>query len=530
MSFIGQNMKNYIQLILTFIIQLSFYDSLKSQNDFLKVDTIHDYKNWGWDALVIKNRYINVAVVPSMGGNILQYDFGVDTFLLLEPRTFCQSYDTTVSPFDNSWGFGGLETWPTPEAWPPPPFLTYRLFKYTTECSNTDSVVIFLNSEKESTTFPGIKFDRKISVYKNSTRVKIENTIINQNNTDVNYGIMNVNYVSPTHLNENDFNNFSINFPVNKQSKYMDGVYYDPKSKSFLGQIVPGIYSIEFNPSQGKIYADVKDGWASFTDKKDNQAYFKVFDVFENETYPDNGARFEVYIQASDPAFMAMEVISPLKKLSANGGSYTFVDNLYSSQSLQSTVLKANHAGATFERLKYDSISTILRGSFSVFNNGNIKIMIYDLNCTLLQKTDSFKVYPDTIIGIKKEIALPSNTNRIEVQAFNSADDLIGVLDYIDYSEKVSIENVISVSDEEPINLRISNQQIQYNLNIRKAGFVSIILCDITGRQTENIFSGFLNTGLYSMNYQLKSTYAGIYLLVYSNQGKFITRKIFLSN
>ena len=523
-------MKNYIQLILIVIIQLSINDSLMSQDDFLKFDTIHDYKNWGWDALVMKNKYIIVAVVPSMGGNILQYDFGVDTFLLLEPHTFGQSYDAKASPFDNSWGFGGLETWPTPEAWPPSPFLTYRLFQYTTECSNTDSVIIFLKSEKESTTFPGIQFERRISVFKNSTRVKIENTIINQNNFDVNYGIMNVNYVSPAHLNENDYNNFSINFPVNKQSKYKDSVYYNPKSKSFLGQIVPGIYSIEFNPSQGKIYADVKDGWASFTDKKDNQAYFKVFDVFENETYPDNGARFEVYIQASGPAFMAMEVISPSKKLIANGGSYTFDDNLYSSQSLQSTVLKANHAGATFERLKYDSISTILKGSFSVFNNGNIKIMIYDSNYTLLQKIDSFKVYPDTIIGIKEEIALPSNTNRIEVQTFNPANEMIGVLDYIDYSEKVSPENVISVSDEEPIKFMISNRQIQYNLKIRKAGFISIILCDVMGRQTENIFSGFLNIGEYSMNYKLKSTYAGIYLLVYSYQGKIITRKIILSD
>jgi hypothetical protein len=379
-------------------------------------------------------------------------------------------------------------------------------------------------------TFPGIQFERRIRVYKNSTRVKIENTIVNVNAKEVNYGIMNVNYVSPTHSIENDYTNFRINFPVNQQSKFEDGVYYEPKSKSFLGEIVPGIYSIEFKASQGKIYADVKDGWASFMDKRDNQAYFKVFDVFENETYPDNGARFEVYIQPSVPAFMAMEVMSPMRKISANGGRYTFTDNLYSSKSLPETVLKVNHAGATFERLHYDSISSTLTGSFSVFNNGNIKVKMYDLDGKLLQTTDSIEVSPDTIVELKKVITLPSNTVRIEVQAYNSAAKMVSVLDYLDYSEKVSTGNVESADEIGSFHLMISNRQIHYNLNIRKAGRVSISLCDVMGRQIENIYAGYLNTGDYSMNYHLKSSSAGIYFVVYSSLGELVAKKIVVTN
>jgi len=181
----------------------------------LKLDTIQNYRTWGWDALVIKNEYITVAIVPEMGGNILQYDFGTDTFMLLNSKTFGQKYNvgSLNSPFDGSWGFGGFETWPSPEAWPPPANLTYRKFTYNLEACNSDSIVLFLKSTKETETFPGIQFERKISVYNHSTRVKIENTIINLNSNVVRFGIMNVSYVKVNHENLNDYDNFLVNFP-----------------------------------------------------------------------------------------------------------------------------------------------------------------------------------------------------------------------------------------------------------------------------------------------------------------------------
>jgi hypothetical protein len=523
-------MRKTAGLIFIILLQLGCNARLIAQDDFLELDTVSNYNNWGWDALVIKNNYITLAMVPSMGGNILQYDFGVDTCLLLEPRTFGQLYDSSGSPFDNSWGFGGLETWPTPEAWPPPPFLTYKTYTYSTECANADSVVVFLTSEKETTTFPGIQFERRIRVYKNSTHVKIENTMVNHNSNAVNYGFMNVNYVSPSHADEGDYNNFVINFPLNPQSKYKGGVYYDPKSNSFLGETVPGIFSIAFKPQKGKLYADVKEGWASFADKKNHQAYFKVFDVFPGESYPDNGARFEVYVQPSDPAFMAMEVMSPIKSLSANGGKYTFADNLYAAQSLPTVVLKANHAGATFERLNYDTISTILTGSFSVFNKGSIHIVSYDSSHALLQKIDSIKVCPDTIVSINKEIQLPENTSSIEVQAFNAGHEMIGVLDDIDFSAKASPVNASLLLEDTPLEVTLANRQISYHLKIVESGYVSLCLVDAMGRKTENILSGFLGKGEYTNSYPLKSATTGVYVLVYAYRGKVITRKLFLPN
>ncbi len=131
------HLKMSIQII---VCTLLFISTLRANAGTLTLDTIQNYKNW--KALVIKNEYITVATVPEMGGNILQYDFGIDTFLLLEPKTFGKSFSDGlgISPFENSWGFGGFETWPMPEGWPPPQ--TYRVFSFITETGNADSIVI----------------------------------------------------------------------------------------------------------------------------------------------------------------------------------------------------------------------------------------------------------------------------------------------------------------------------------------------------------------------------------------------------
>jgi hypothetical protein len=298
--------------------------------------------------LVIQNEYITVAIVPEMGGNILQYDFGADTHLMLEPATFGVSYNsgTGLSPFDGSWGFGGYEIWPTPEAWPPPPNLTYRNFSYVVETYNSDSICVRLTSETETETFPGLQFERRISVYSHSTRVKVENTIINHSDNPASFGMMDVNYVTVSHESRNDYENFPVSFPINPASQFgNEGVYFDfdLNSPSYLGQINPGIYSVEYSPHQAKVFADVSDGWGGYVDKRDSQAYVRIFNVYDGESYPDDGARFEVYI-SPDPHFMAIEVMSPIKNLAANGGHYTFEDNLYSAK-LNNTILKATHAG-----------------------------------------------------------------------------------------------------------------------------------------------------------------------------------------
>jgi hypothetical protein len=525
-------MKLVNRRLICIIFIFSVFCSLNAGSGELTLDTIQNYKDWGWVALVIQNEYITVAIVPEMGGNILQYDFEIDTFLLLEPETFGESYasGSGISPFDEgSWGFGGLETWPTPEAWPPPPNLTYRNYSYLVESCNADSIVIFLKSEKEIETFPGLQFERKISVYNHSTRVKIENKVINLNPASVEYGIMNVSYAQGEHKGHDDFGNFCLNFPLNSESIFTGGVYFRNISEGFLGQINPEIYSIEYRPSQGKIFADVKEGWSSFVDKLDSQAYVKTFDVFEGEDYPDNGARYEVYVSA-DPHFLAMEVISPIKLLPANGGSYSFVDNLFSTK-LNKTIVKATHAGASIQRLSFDSITSSIDGTFGVFYKGEAHFAYYDIDHKLLSVENNFLVDPDTNISIHEIINLPPKTNFIALEVYNSCNKSIDVLDEIDFSAK-EISGISQPEGEESKAFLVKNKILKNNelLNIQVINlineYITIDLFDATGKKVSTIYRGEIKESVFNDYYQLKNMNQGLYIVTLSYKSKIFCEKI----
>jgi len=525
-----KNIKSTFRIIVWSILFINSILTLKANPIDLTLDTIKNYKNWGWEALVIQNEYITVAIVPEMGGNILQYDFGVDTLLLLEPKTFGKNYSISSgdSPFNSSWGFGGFQTWPTTEAWPPPPNLTYRKYSYTVETFNSDSITIFLKSEKEIVIFPGIQFERKISVFNHSTRVKIENKMINLNPKPVHYGIMNVSYVAGFRDSLNNYEDFTLNFPLNPASNYKDGVYFDPKSKGFLGQTEPGIYTIEFNPTQGKIYADVKDGWASFTDKKDNQSYLRVFDVFDGETYPDNGARYEVYLSVV-PHFLAMEVMSPMKDLSANGGSYTFAENLFSTK-LNNTIFKATHAGASMQRLSYDSLTNKLTGTFGVFYRGEVRLSYYDQSHHLLSTERSMLMYPDSTIFINETVHLPSETNYIELDAYQPDNRFIDILDQIDFSAKDRV-NISQFSKDSKVftiqnNVIKSGEPLNYQINNLVNEKVKIDLFNAYGKKVCDIYQGTIKETVFDNRFQLKNLNQGIYFVVLTYRGKQFCEKM----
>ena len=40
------------------------------------LQTVPNYREWGWTSIVMRNDFITVATVPAIGGRIMQYDLG----------------------------------------------------------------------------------------------------------------------------------------------------------------------------------------------------------------------------------------------------------------------------------------------------------------------------------------------------------------------------------------------------------------------------------------------------------------------
>ena len=136
------NMKKKLCSALIFLLVANLHAF--SIPDSVSIDTITNYNGWGWEVLVVKNNYITLGIVPSIGGRVLQYDLGIDTFMIVNPSLLGQHVS---NPYSGTYGYGGYKTWPSPQSiwnWPPPPTLAWGNYEYETLHASKDSVKIWL--------------------------------------------------------------------------------------------------------------------------------------------------------------------------------------------------------------------------------------------------------------------------------------------------------------------------------------------------------------------------------------------------
>ncbi len=438
--------------ILLFLTTIAAY----SQTDTVTVDTINDYQGWGWDVVVIQNDYITLAVVPEIGGRILQYDIGTDSMIAVNPVLFGETYPTdgSSSPYSMTWGFGGYKVWPAPQSrwnWPPPPALDWGEYSYTLETLTTDSVVLFMESDIETLRSPDLRFQRRITVYANSTCVRIDQIVINEGDADDSWGVWDVTQSMVQHENTNDYENIAVYFPVTSESETWTSGGAGP-STAFIGEIVPGIYHVEYTPDEGKIFARVPEGWISWVDERDSQTYVKSFELFAGETYPDNNAHVAVYISGSNP-YLEVEVMSPVVNLTANGGTYSFIETWYATRT-QGPTLHSNAMGAIIETLEFDSESGDLSGLFGTYYSGYLRIVYTDESGSTLGQETDIPVSPMTPVEIDESLTLPENTNMIKLQIFDELSNYIGTLSEVEAEPETEPEpQVLNDLNEENFNV-----------------------------------------------------------------------------
>jgi hypothetical protein len=93
------------------------------------IQTVADYNNWGWEAVVMQNGLITVATVPAIGARVMQYDLGDHPSIFVNPAELGNTYTPVKNaPWHN---FGGFKNWPAPQDkwnWPPPPVLDFGAY------------------------------------------------------------------------------------------------------------------------------------------------------------------------------------------------------------------------------------------------------------------------------------------------------------------------------------------------------------------------------------------------------------------
>lgn len=447
-----------LSLILWISVQISYSSDIK-------LDTINDYNGWGWQALVIDNGYIQLVIIPEIGGRVMHYGFEGDEYMAINESQMGINYNPETNKTGPwvSWGYGGYKVWPAPQSvwnWPPPPYLCWGNYSYNVEHASADSVIIYLESEEETVRAPGLVFTRRFKAYKNSTLVIVEQGIINNNTTDKNWSVWDVTQAVVSHNNGNDYTNFSVYFPANK-SDYLPATYGNMENS--VVQVTNGLskYSYKSTITNAKIFYYLDNGWTCFTDERDAQSYVKLFDV-KAGTHPDDGANFEIY---AGNKYIEIEVLSPIQKITANGGSYSYNENWYAAH-VEGTVNDVNHCGIVQNKLSYNDANKNISGSYGIFTSGSVKLEYRSSGNELLGSSDPVNVEAAEKYQLNATVELPANTAKIQLICSNLTGENLGILDQLTTSGTGLSQNQVSTFKILPSQVRRGEDLLIINQNL----------------------------------------------------------------
>jgi hypothetical protein len=427
---------------INFLVLCFGHALLHAQTPDLSVQTVSKYNNWGWDAVVMQNGIITIATVPAIGGRVMQYDLGTLPSILVNSDTTLLGKTRTPAKNGNWYNFGGYKTWPAPQSawnaggWPPPPTLDYGAYTVDDTTQTNDSVSVVISSSTEQWYAPGVKFERKATMYPGTSRVKMDETIINQGATAVNWSMWSITQSIVNHPNKTDYQNYWAYFPINPNSRYgQSGVFPQGKSNAWKGEVAPGVYGVQFSADNQKIYADPDKGWIAYADRSDTVVFAKTFPIFDGAQYPDSGARVSVYVSGnSPPIYMEIEVKGPMVELAASGGKYEFTENWWAAK-VRAPVVDVDSVGAVDARLAYDPITQNLSAIYGVFYEGTAKVVFTDAQGKILYEGAPHTASPLAEFQFQETAAIPNGATMAQIRIYDNNNGFIGTLESANVSQ-----------------------------------------------------------------------------------------------
>lgn len=457
----------HIRLLL--IVLFSFLN-IFAQSFPVSLEKKVNYKNWGaaWDTIfVLKNEIVTLAMLPKIGGRIMQYD------LKDHPSIYIEDTSINKVPADGNAFIGGYRTLPSPQSdfsWPSPPALDCKPYTCKVLTTSEDSTVVYMESQVENssdskyTKHKGLQFKRVITLYKASTRVKVEVTMLNKGTSVLKHGIWDITQSDCRQNGVVDTKNFWVYFKKNPTSTlgggkgYVQYMHEGTDNTQWRPDAAPGgIFGVQYLKKTGKVGADCRAGWIAFIDQLDGYAYIKKFTYENGKEYPDSGSSVQVYTY-NNRGTTEVEVHGPLVSLSPND-STKMVENWFCARS-SGPACDVNDAGIITKRITVQQTADTLsvKGTYGVFYPGVVNVVYINKNNSENSTVDSFAVSPAESLTVAKKYKIPSGAVAIRLNAFNSTGNLIGVLD------SAAVPNPVGVAQNQGYNGVLSQKNARVTL------------------------------------------------------------------
>jgi hypothetical protein len=338
-----------------------------------KTKLVKEWRTYkGWNSICLSNGFIELYIVPQIGGRIIQYKLDDKEFFWVNPQLAGTLPPATgLDPNGNWLNYGGDKLWPAPQGWdndqqwPGPPDAVLDGQPYNMEHLPTEkngAVGVRLTSRNDPRS--GVRFSRVIRLHPNETRVSIEATMTNVDNKPRRWGIW--------------------------AHTQLDG------GRSFRADVATGMMKVNYQYRVGKIGVDSHAGWVATVDGENGSAFIHRFTFESDKPYPDGSSvqfwlnglgsiyaynkNIEMPTTASDnPYVFESEVLSPFAQLDP-GESYTYKYEWLSTKiGGDYAIVDCTGAGVVCEPMGaiWKEEKLHLTGRFGVFAPGRLRLSLF---------------------------------------------------------------------------------------------------------------------------------------------------------
>lgn len=415
---------------------------------------VSDVTHEGLPAVRLANRWVELILVPKLGGRLIQVKFAGHAYLFENPQLKGKYFPPLAPGAPARWyNYGGDKLWPMPEGnedaqhWPGPiaDALDDGDYKVTV-VSRAPHCTVRMDGPADERT--GLQYSREISLGSDSPEISFHAVMKNALARPIEWSMQSVTqYDTADAHHPADYNhNFWAFTPVNPKSAYLDGFHVrsglaDDPSFAVSG----GLFRLHWLYLQNEVWIDSPGDWIAVVDHGSGYAMVERFRYQPSADYPGKASvifykngpavemnergRPDIRISPDDaPFYMEAELNSPMAKI-APGQTYAMDTKWYPARAGKEFVGVAE-GGVIVESLHAVRTAAGVRisGSFGVFFPGRVIAHFLGANATELGSLALGDAEPSEMANLNEEVKVPSGTARVRVSIEGEHNENRGIL------------------------------------------------------------------------------------------------------
>lgn len=396
-----------------------------------------DFK--GWKAEEVANQWVQLIIVPQLGGRLMQVTFDGHPYLFVNPK-YAGKYIPPEQAAGDWINYGGDKIWPLPEgnddeqhwtgASTPLDDGSYAF----SIVSQNDRCTVRLEGPPDPPT--GLQYTREISIGNDSPEISFHAITKNSTGHTIDWSVQSV---SQYDLSDPDgANGYNHQFwaftPVNHQSAYLlgyhvrDGLANDP---SF--SVKDGLFRLHWLYLESEVWIDSPGGWVALVNGVNNYVMVEKHTYHPDANYPgkattifykngptvemgpDGMPRLSRMNREDVPYYMEAELNSPMAEL-APGATYTMDSHWFPCRMGLDfhTVTDAGVGGAPLQVTR-NGQNLQISGRLGVFFPGTLQAYLYNRGGERKAEVTLQHVSPNDLIDLHQSLAEPSDIVRVSL-------------------------------------------------------------------------------------------------------------------